>query len=415
MARYFRTALSWTRRVLSFDFLPFSDNVNLGLLALALSASLWVFITNEQDPPRTGIFQSRLAVHPVNVPSTLAAIETIDPVIVQITAPSDLWNSLTESSFDATVDLSDVSLGTASHPVRVQAHDARVRVLSVIPSTVNVEVDRLQRRTVPVKVNIQGGPPLGFSNQIPQVDLAQAIVVGPQSLVELVQTVAVNLNLNNARANLQQSLNLTAETEQGYPVEGVHIEPSQATVSVQILRLVNFVSLPVVADFTGSPAQGYWVSQVRTNPSLITAQAPQDAVQSVAVLKTQSIDLSGAVSSFSRRVSIAVPQGMTLLDRADIQVDVTILPLQSTATFQIAPQITGTAQGLRARTDRPSITVVVTGDAVILKDLTPDAIKLVLNVDGKPRGASLVTPVVNLPPNVKLVSLDAPTVQVTLE
>ena len=39
MARYFRTALYWTRRVLIFDFLPFSDNVNLGLLALALSAS----------------------------------------------------------------------------------------------------------------------------------------------------------------------------------------------------------------------------------------------------------------------------------------------------------------------------------------------------------------------------------------
>lgn len=414
LANGFTQARRILEGLISLPGSPLREHFNLALLAFVLSASLWVFITNEQNPPRTGTFPQRVPVHPVNVPHDLAVLGDIEPLEVRITAPVDLWNRLTEASFDATVDLSEVTQGTFRRAVRVQARDARVRVLLVTPSSVQVELDSLARKTVPVRINILQGPPLGFSNQLPRVEPQQAVVLGPQRLVELVENAVMEVNLINSRANFRQSLSLIPQAQQGYEIEGVRIEPSQGTVELAITRHVNFVSLPVVVDLLGAPAPGYWVSQVRTTPPIVSALGPQDVLQSLTFFKTQPIDLAGASASYSRRIALTLPQGVTLPDRSDIQVDITIQPLQNTAVFQVAPQILGLTPGLRARSESPSVAVTIGGEGPALQNLIPDALRIFLNVDGRGQGTYQIALQINLPPGLRVLRMEPETVSVVI-
>ena len=391
------------------------ENFNLSILALALSAFLWVFITGEQNPPRTDYFTENISVHPVNVPQELAVSGNLEPVLVRITAPSDMWTGLTTNSFDATVDLSGLAAGEATRQVRVEPRDSRIRVLEVAPNTVAVELDALARRMVPVRVNLLQAPPLGFSNQLPEVTPAEVEVTGPQRLVDLVENVVAQANLGNARTNFRQTLPLIAQASQGYDVEGIRIEPQQATVEIAITRHVNFVTLPLVVDLQGTPAAGYWTSQVRHNPATVTVQGPEDVLQSLSYLTTQPVDVSNASVTFSRRIGFALPEGVTASDSTDVMVDVSIQPLSSSAVFRVAPQITGVGSNLKAHSEIPWVTVTVSAEGAALQTTTVDFMRIMLNVGDKGAGTYQITPQVSIPIGIRLLRLNPETIPVTIE
>ncbi|MBI4299919.1 MAG: hypothetical protein HY677_02195, partial [Chloroflexi bacterium] len=189
-------------------FSSLRSNLGLAALALLLSASLWIFITGEQNPPRSDTFAPEIPVEPVNVPKDLDVLGAIPSVRVRVRAPEDVWGDLSASNFTATVDLSGQDAGTKRVPVNVRSRSKQVRVLNVLPDRVEVRLEALKRQTVPVKVNLLDSPPFGYTFETPQVTPEKVTVLGPESILSQVDFAVADVSLASEKVTIERSYRL---------------------------------------------------------------------------------------------------------------------------------------------------------------------------------------------------------------
>lgn len=291
-------------------------------MALVLSLSLWIFVANEENPPRTGVFTQPIAVEPVNVPAGLDTVGEIDPIQVRIVAPADLWPRLAPSYFRATVDLSAAAEGGYEAPVKVTSADSRVRLLEVIPTKALVRLEPLEEAEVPVKVNLQGQVAAGYAANMPMVNPPTVEVRGPRSLAALVKAAIADVKLDGLRADIEQSFQLTPRDLQGHEVKGVSLAPRQAAVKVSIEQQVQFRSLAVVPNLKGTVAPGYQVTRISVEPLAIAVAGSPAVLQEVAYLQTQPVDIADAASEVQARVGLELPAGISIMGSPRVTVTV---------------------------------------------------------------------------------------------
>ena len=83
----------------------FIDNIGTVSLALVLAVVIWVYAMYQNDRPQTAWFPEAIPIEVVNAPSGLEVVNNpAQSARVQIKAFASSWNSLTASSFRATVD-----------------------------------------------------------------------------------------------------------------------------------------------------------------------------------------------------------------------------------------------------------------------------------------------------------------------
>jgi YbbR domain-containing protein len=296
----------------------------LVILSLILSFSLWIFVTNEENPAQIGTLPETLAVSPVNVPAGLDLLTGIEPIRVRLSAPKDMWTGLDANDFEAEVDLGGLDAGIQEVPVRVKAKDARVQVMEVIPPLINVELATLGERVVPVKVNLQGSPPIGYEAKLAVSEPAEVTVRGPEPLVGQIDSAVAEVDLDGAKVDLRRSFRLVPHTIRGYEVEGVILEPSSALILVSIEQQIQFRNLVVSPVLTGQVAPGFRVVAVDVEPVNVTVGGPPQAIQDVDYVETRPIELNEASESFSKSVALKLPPDLSSVGPRRVTVSITI-------------------------------------------------------------------------------------------
>jgi YbbR domain-containing protein len=130
---------------------------NLGLkgLALGLSVVLWWFVTGESNV-HVG-FAVPLEIR--NIPQGMALTnKVVRQVDVRLAGPSTLISALQQKEISAAVDLSGAKGGRETIPLteRSVKVPAGFRVERVYPASVEVVLEKLERRIVPVLPQIGG-------------------------------------------------------------------------------------------------------------------------------------------------------------------------------------------------------------------------------------------------------------------
>jgi len=132
---------------------------NLGLkgLALGLAVILWWFVAGESN----GHVGFAVPLEIRNIPSGMAITNKVDrQVDVRLAGPSTLINTLQQNEISAAVDLSVAKAGRETIPLseRSVKVPAGVRVERVYPAYVEVVLEKLERKTVPVLPQIKAPP-----------------------------------------------------------------------------------------------------------------------------------------------------------------------------------------------------------------------------------------------------------------
>src|SRR6185295_17599638 len=103
------------------------------------------------------------------------------------------------------------------------------------PSRVEVTVEPLRTKEVPVRVATFGSPVTGFSATETQVDPQTVTVSGAESLVGLVESVAAVLNLTGARVDVADDrIELEPRDARDGGISRVTVSPAVARVSIKI-------------------------------------------------------------------------------------------------------------------------------------------------------------------------------------
>jgi len=362
------------------------------LLALVLGVVVWVNATFEADPPRQDVFGTPLPIQALNLDGTMAVINNpARTTSVEIRAFTSSWERLSAASFMATADLDGLGPGVHQVPVNVTCVDDTVDILSARPDTLRVELEPVMQRTMTVTAELEDVDtlPLGYSAEVSGINPAVVTLHGAQSRIDQVAKVVAQVSMVGAREPATAEVDLVAIRAGGGQVEGVNVLPETAEVSYQIARRFNYREVAVRTRTEGTPARGYFVSNVRVEPDIVTLVGPPAIIAEMpgVVSTAGTVDISGASRMVAQRLPLDLPEGVSVLSETEgtleeVLVTVEIDPVMGGTTLEVPLIARRRPPDLLADLSVRSVDIILTGPAVILDELQADLIQAFVDVNG---------------------------------
>lgn len=388
------------------------------LLALVLALALWTFVSFSRNPS----LQRELSV-PVRViapPDELIMVDPdtglpISPTItttVEISGPQSEVNGVAPTRFSATLDASQLEAGAHRVPIEVSG-PRNVRIRSHTPEELELILSARAERELPVEVVPSGQLPFLLQSKPLTTTVERVLASGPTDLLARVASVVAPVELQGRTTSFSAQQTLQALDQQGNPVAGVTLEPSETTVVVIIESRVDVQRVSVVPQIIGQPGPGYRSDRIDWNPKYVDVIASYDVT---ATLTTSAIDLTGRTEGFTTTVDLNVSDStITVLTPGPIAVTVPIVPFEIPYNSSLFVQVIQTNLGpnLQATTQPLGLTINVSGTAQQFNQLANTTVQAVVDLSGRGPGSYALPVQVELPPGLQLVG-DPPEVTVTI-
>ena len=391
------------------------ETPRLLLISFVLGVATWILVTEEENPTRSGLLPAPIEVVAVNVGREVAVANALPSASIRIAAPDERWDSLTSANFRAIVDLNGLSAREQTVPVRVEVNDARgVRVISVEPPAILVNLEQIVTREVPVDARIVGALPRGFAAGEVVPEPTNVEVSGPESLVDLVVSAGADINVTGLTVGISQSLRLVSRGAGGGEIRGVTIDPPNVRIDVAIEQTVLTRTVPLGVELLGQPAPGYRVEDVQIQPGVFDVEGSFDVLQTIDSLSLGQVLLDGARANLSVARSPSLPPGVSAVSDEEVDVIVSIAPIRGSVAIPVVPRLVGIPRGLQGSLSQLVITVVVEGDLPVLNALDPGDVLAEVDASGLRPGVSQVDVDVEAPPGVSVSEVRPAQLQLTL-
>lgn len=397
-------ARSWLVRILVEDF---------GTKVLAIVAAFILWVTVSFLGTRT-LTTENVPVSIVNLKDDLALSAPLEAVAVKVRVPRALLRTREPKDLvRAFVDLSGRGLGAQSADVTVSPSDPRVDVVIVLPARVNLTLDPVVQRSLPVTVVPEGTPADGFKIGEATTDPKTVQVRGALGRLQATQAVPVPVPVHGASAMIEGEYPLR-------PPEGLTSVTERVQVTLEVLQEEETKTLGVRVVTRGTPAAGYWVRSVTTDPSVVTVKGPHDAVGDRTFIETVPLDVESARDTIEHSADLALPERVTLQGgEPRVNVKVEVVPLEGTKEVSAAVQVGDVPETLRVTALSPgSVRVTVRGSGESFDRLRDEDIRVVVSASGRSPGTFAVRPgtdAVRSPDGMRVVSVEGADVSVTLE
>ena len=181
------------------------ENWLLKLISLAFAIVLWFFVMGESRMEVNHI----VPLEYVNLPEGLMiASEVPTSAALRINGPRALQVNLDAGDIGLRVDLKDLSAGVTSFKRLDETLDipGGLKITRISPSYVDVKLERVRERDVPVRVVLTGDPAPGFLVKSTKADPARVVVIGAESEIKVVsEVVTEGIDITNVRENFTQT------------------------------------------------------------------------------------------------------------------------------------------------------------------------------------------------------------------
>jgi YbbR domain-containing protein len=181
-----------------------TENWTLKLLSLVFALILWMFIMGE----RRLEVGYRVPLELQNIPVELMIANEVPSMVdVRVSGPRTLLMKVSESDISIAVDLTDLKPGLTTFK-RLEERlnlPSGLRVTRLSPSFIDLRLERIKQKQVPVKVSLLGEPLQGYQvgrvNAIPD----RVIISGAESELKSVSEVTTEpIDLNGVNEGFSQ-------------------------------------------------------------------------------------------------------------------------------------------------------------------------------------------------------------------
>ena len=381
--------------------------IALAALSLAAAIVIWIAVTEAENPTRVDVFRGAIAVRAVNVPEDLAVASIREPsVSLRVSATEAVFARLTTEDFRAEVDLSGVRQPTSGQVVLSRVLTGEdVKIVGVSPSFVTVVLEPVTPKLIPVQPNVVGAPPQGYSVGAVEANPATVRVSGAASLVNLVASAGADINLTGLRASLEQRAVLTPRDARGADIRGLAVDPGSADIRITVTQQEVTLALTIVPVVQGSVADGFNLIGLSSDPPAVAVSGPLELLQAHAFLNTDTIDVTGLSDDATRDVRLRLPAGLRAT-RENVTVRLKVVPAPGEITLLVAPQASDLGENLKATFQTASVSVRLSGDLPLLRDLQPGAVQAIVSAAGLSEGVHVLAVEIVAPDGVQVVSKD---------
>lgn len=377
-------------------------NLPTFLLAFALSLAVWVSAVSASDPTQKLVYPNRVPLDVVGLdPGIVLVSEVPEQVIITLSAPQSIWNQLVNEvdPINALIDLSGLEAGTYQIPVQVRVTIHPVRIVSYTPKEVTIRLENLESKIFPITLNRIGEPGVGFQAEEPEMEINSATISGSSSLVQKVYELRASLDISKANENIDRKIKLQAFDEDGFEVDGISITPEDVAVTQNISQLGGYRNVVIKVVVTGQVANGYRVTNISVYPPTVTVFStdPRLVDQLPGYVETTALDLDNATDDLDKKMLLNLPPGISVVGEDTVEVQVGIAAIEGSITIESTNvEVTGLKEGLTAVVAPETVDVILSGPLPLLEDLTPEDIRVYVELNEEDIGTYQRLPVVEL-------------------
>ena len=169
-------------------FKLFTENWTLKLISLVFALLLWMFIMGERRL-EVGF---RVPLELQNIPQGLMIANEVPSLVdVRISGPRTLLMKVSPSDISIVVDLSDLKPGLTTFK-RLEERlnlPSGLRVTRLSPSFIDLKLERVKEKLVPIKIALNGDPLAGFQVGSVRAVPDRVIIAGAETELKSVNEV----------------------------------------------------------------------------------------------------------------------------------------------------------------------------------------------------------------------------------
>lgn len=397
------------------------EQLIIKICCLIAAFGLWLYTTNVLNPIRTykksipvvlmnadAIGQSNLTLIPGQNPSITLTLKG---------TANDVY-SVTENQFKVVIDLGAYVLKKGENiiPVELKEVPNNIKVVNTENLWAKVEIDELEEKMVPVKVDIEGKAKEGYYALKTNINENSAKITGAARYVERVDAVVAKYNISNRTSDLQQSISLKPIDKNNNVVDYVKVEPASINVKVPIKKIK---SVPVTVKTTGQ-LQNRILDEIISMPASIEIAGEDAVMNSIQSINTEIIDLS-TVPKDEIDVKLIVPEGATLINNNgyvkaritahDVSDNVTDNTLEKTISSTV--KFINKSEDYDVTLDVSQVNIIIKGTQDILNGIT--TLESYIDLNSLKEGTHSLPVKVDIPSNVSLVSATPSNINVTIK
>lgn len=375
--------------------------------SLIMAFALWLIIMINQNPERERTFTD-IPVN-INLENTFAAenkMEIIGDIseqrfTVTINGPSYVVSALKPTDFYVYASAAAIN---APGEYQLEVSGAKntavsdYEIVSISPSTVNVNFDYIDTKEFTVKAKAEGASAVeGLVAETAVVSGTESDTItikGPRTVMNKITTVVAYAAVNNA---LSESTSYDAEI-QLYDENDERIDIANLTLSETAVKVTVPISkkktVSVVADFSSLPS-GFSKSSIgySVNHSEVTVIGTPEAIDKITQVTLSPIDITSvSTSANSFDVSAKLPEGVRLLDSIEhftVSIDTSGYAEKIFTVSVIKP--VGLSSGLKAKvTDDVIRNVKICGPRSVISKLKDGSLYAVADLSDKAEGEHTV-------------------------
>jgi YbbR domain-containing protein len=372
------------------------------LTAVLFAIAVWIFAVTQADPTDTRTFPQSYAMDVIGLdPSLMAVNDITEQITLTLRAPTTILDRLQNESnlIDVTLDLSGLEAGVHTLTPQVNIDLSPVEVVRINPSSIFVKLESVVSQNFPINVHAIGSPAIGFELQTPVLSAETATVTGPQSLVEAINEVAVEVDVQDVSENILRTTDIKAYDVEGNVIQSVSVSPSTTQVNIPVNQRVGYSSAVVKIVTNGQIEAGYRLTNIFALPPTVTIfSSDPNLVDAIpGFVETTPINLNGANENMEIRVALNLPDGISVVGSQNVTVQIGIEPIESSLSFTDIPvQFQGLGTGLTAEVSPENVGVFLSGPLHVLEQLDPTTIVVVIDMTDRGPGTYQLAPEVML-------------------
>lgn len=396
-------------------------NLSAFALALVLAIAVWVSAVTGADPDEVRSYPRAVPLEIVDQDASLVIIGDVPKEInLTLRAPRSVWDKLTTAAdpVRAVVSLSGLSAGEHNIDVQIQLRVGPVRIISVSPQSVTLNLQTLATKTFPINLAVRGEVAIGFQAGTAEMSANEAILSGPASLIASVKRVQVDLPIGGLRQDAQSTLPVRVLDGNGVEINGLTVSPEDVQVRLPITQQGGYRDIAVKVLVRGLVSGGYRLTNISVFPPVLTvySKEPKRVEDLPGFVETEPLNLDGASDDIETHLALSLPEGVSVVGDQTVQVRVGIAAIEGSLSLNnMKVEAIGLGEGLDALISPETVDLILTGPLPLLDKLSAGDVKIVVDLTGLGVGVHQLTPQTQIIINdVQRQSINPATIEVTI-
>lgn len=348
-----------------------SHNLVWKILSVVIAILMWSYIVSaDSSITRTKVLSSvdvSLSGQSVLQSRLLAVVmdedEALASVRVKVKVPQANYARVTADSVSVELDLSRVRQ-TGRQEVELVGTTAYGEVVQITPSTLEVDIEPMDTRVVPVNVELQNQDEDKYYYVVSQSNPSQLTISGASSVVQRIAQAQALVNVEGMTTGRNVSVKYALLDEEGSEVTQLVSKPtSSVMVGLSIDPIARLsVDASIETATTGTLPDGYRITRVEVQPETITVAGDPSLLGELDVLTFEQVNVTGRTQSFSTVATVNALDAMKYVSTRQVTVTVYIEEESQVARFEnVELSISGLREGCAAELSDETVRVKATG------------------------------------------------------